>query len=150
MAQAVATLMGTKQQPKALTKRNSTGNADYYGIIRHAQKLGIRSLLIEHSFHTDSRATHWLMDNENLQKLAEAEAAVIAKEYNLTKEKEEMRYYYLKEVPKAYREETINRLIALGIIKGKGGKGEDLIIDLGEDAIRIMIYNDRVGLYPKK
>ncbi len=67
-----------------------------------------------------------------------------------TRKENEMRYYYLKEVPKAYREETLDRLIALGYIKGKGGSGEDLVIDLGEDAIRLMIYHDRMGLYPKK
>ena len=61
-----------------------------------------------------------------------------------------MRYKCLRDVPKAYRDETIDRLVALGIIKGKGGIGENMIIDLGEDAIRILIYNDRAGLYPKK
>ena len=60
-----------------------------------------------------------------------------------------MRYKCLRDVPKAYRDETIDRLVALGIIKGKGGVGENMIIDLGEDAIRILIYNDRAGLYPK-
>ena len=43
----------------------------------------------------------------------------------------------------------IDRLVKLGIIKGKGGEGENLEIDLGEDAIRLLIFNDRAGLYPK-
>ena len=149
MASAIASVMETRQFPKSLSKINSAGTADYYGIIRHARNFGVRCLLLEHSFHTDTRTTKWLMNDGNLQALAEAEAAVIAKEYNLTKEHEEMRYYYIKEVPAAYRKETIDRLIALGIIKGKGGSGEDLIIDLGEDAIRLLIYNDRAGLYPR-
>ncbi len=150
MAQAIASTMGTKQRPQALTRINGAGNADYYGIIRHAQTFGVRCLLLEQSFHTDTDATRWLMSDAALRRLAQAEAAVVAKEYNLTKEEDEMRYYYLKEVPKVYREETLDRLIALGFIKGKGGSGEDLIIDLSEDAIRLMIYHDRMGLYPKK
>ncbi|MBE6984298.1 MAG: N-acetylmuramoyl-L-alanine amidase [Ruminococcaceae bacterium] len=150
MAKAIAETMGTKQRPQALTKINGAGNADYYGIIRHAQTFGVRCLLLEQSFHTNSATTKWLMNDANLRRLAAAEAAQVANEYNLTKEDEEMRYYYLKEVPKVYREETLDRLIDLGFIKGKGGVGEDLIIDLGEDAIRLMIYHDRMGLYPQK
>lgn len=150
MAQAIADAMGTKQRPQALTKINSTGTADYYGIIRHAQTFGVRCLLLEQSFHTDTNATKWLMSDANLRRLAQAEAAVVAKEYNLTKEDEGMRYKTVadlkadKEYGAAYLP-TIEKLIAKGYLKGKGGKGDELIIDLTEDSVRLLVILDRAG-----
>ena len=60
----------------------------------------------------------------------------------------EERYHLLKDVPASYRDETIDRLVAQGFIRGRSGEGEDLILDLGEDAIRLLIYLDRAGLLP--
>ena len=70
--------------------------------------------------------------------LVEADASIAAEE----------RYHLLKEVPTAYRDETIDRLVAQGIIRGRSGEGDDLVLDLGEDAIRILIYLDRAGVFP--
>lgn len=61
--------------------------------------------------------------------------------------KEEMRFTYLKDVKSQEYRSTLNKLISKGIIKGKGGSGEDLIIDLGEDAIRLLVYLDRSGIF---
>lgn len=61
--------------------------------------------------------------------------------------KEEMRFTYLKDVKSQEYRNTLNKLISKGIIKGKGGSGEDLIIDLGEDAIRLLVYLDREGIF---
>lgn len=147
LSEAVAECMGTEQTPQVHQWWNSTKTADYMGVIRHAHTLGVPAMLIEHSFHTDPSVTKWLMDDVNLKALAETEAAVIARHYNLKKEDGEMRYKYLKDIPKNYREETIDRLVAQGIIAGKGGEGEDLIVDLGEDAVRVLIYLDRENLF---
>ena len=150
MAKAIAEVMETTQRSQALTKRNEAGNADYYGIIRHAQAVGVRCLLLEHSFHTNCNIARWLMDDANLRKLAIAEAAVIASEYNLIKEKNEMRYHTLadlkadKEFGGAYLP-TIEKLIAKGYLKGKGGTGDGLILDLSEDSVRILVILDRAG-----
>lgn len=150
MAKAIAETMGTKQRPQALTKINSAGNADYYGIIRHAQTFGVRCLLLEQSFHTDTDATRWLMNDSNLRRLAQAEAAVVAKEYNLTKEDDEMRYKTVADI-KADKEHgaaylpTIEKLIKKGYLKGKGGEGDELIIDLTEDSVRLLVILDRAG-----
>lgn len=148
----VAAVMGLKQGGKIKTRVNVAGNADYYGVIRHAVAAGSIGLIMEHGFHTNETVCRWLLQDSNLKKLAKAEAQVLADYYGLKKkpgEEDEMRYKYLKDVPKAYRDETIDRLVKLGIIKGKGGEGENLEIDLGEDAIRLLIFNDRAGLYPK-
>lgn len=61
---------------------------------------------------------------------------------------EEERYNLLKDVPASYRDETIDRLVAQGIIRGRSGEGDDLVLDLGEDAVRILIYLDRAGVFP--
>lgn len=62
-------------------------------------------------------------------------------------EKEEMRYNLLKDVKQVEYRQTLDKLIDKGIIKGKGGSGENLILDLGEDAIRLLVYLDREGIF---
>lgn len=112
-------------------------------IIDHAEgyKRGIASN------HGD--ITHWLKKHgKDMDDVRQAVAYYMTHGHHEGEEEAEMRYRYLKDVPIAYREETIDRLVRLGIIKGKGGSGEDLILDLGEDAIRILIYLDRAGLLP--
>lgn len=66
-------------------------------------------------------------------------------------EVKEMRYTtlgQLKQDPGA-REylPTVEKLIAMGILLGKGGSGEDRILDLSEDAIRILVLLDRNGTF---
>ena len=40
---------------------------------------------------------------------------------------------------------TIEMLIAKGYLKGKGGSGDELILDLSEDSVRILVILDRAG-----
>lgn len=59
--------------------RPGANNNEYYGVLRGARKVGCPLYyIIEHSFHTNLRASKWLMDDCNLQTLAAVEAAVIA------------------------------------------------------------------------
>lgn len=51
-------------------------------------------------------------------------------------------YYYLKEVPKGYRKE-LDKLIEAGKFKGRGGSGDDLIIDGPESFVRAIIIDNR-------
>ena len=76
--------MGTKQNGKIL-KKSGTGGLDYYGVIRGAIGVGVNVVLIEHSFHTQTRATNWLLSDANLDKLARAEVDVIAQYYGIKK-----------------------------------------------------------------
>lgn len=152
LSAVVAKTIGTNQAPKAIQKWNSAHTADWMGIIRHSAAFGVPALLLEHSFHTNTCVTKWLMSDDNLQKLADAEAEVIAESYNLEKEESEMRYEKLKDLKadqyKApYYLPTIEKLMAKGILQGKGGEGDDTIIDLGEDAVRILVMLDREGVF---
>lgn len=52
---------------------------DYYGVIRESARSGCkRAFLIEHGFHTNLKDSAFLIDDENLKKLAIEEAHVIA------------------------------------------------------------------------
>lgn len=63
----------------------------------------------------------------------------------------EMRYRTLADLkadPKSQHYlPTIEKLIRKGYLNGKGGTGDDLILDFSEDAIRIMVTLDRAGVY---
>lgn len=42
---------------------------------------------------------------------------------------------------------TIEKLIEKGIIRGAGGTGDDMILDLGTDAIRVLVWLDRAEIF---
>lgn len=60
---------------------------------------------------------------------------------NQESEENEMRYNKLSEIPTYYRE-TIEKLINKGVLKGT-----DKGLDLSEDMIRMLVINDRAGVY---
>lgn len=55
-------------------------------------------------------------------------------------------YEKLKDVPAWYRD-TLDKLIAKGILKGRGGSGEDLVLDLSEEAVRVLVMLDRARVF---
>lgn len=85
IAPVIASVMGTKQGYKVLTRksgndRNKDGvlNDNYYGVLHGARLANVPGLILEHSFHTNSRSVKWLLNEKNLDTLAKAEAAYIA------------------------------------------------------------------------
>ena len=56
-------------------------------------------------------------------------------------------YHLIKEVTYSVYKDTLDKLISKGILKGKGGSGENLIIDLSEEAVRLLVFQDRAGLF---
>ena len=85
LAKCIETTMGTKQKADIWSKKTDSGK-DWYGVINGATSVGVTGLILEHSFHTNTKMTKWLLDDSNLDKLARAEADVIAKHYGLQKE----------------------------------------------------------------
>lgn len=85
LAGAVRMVMQTNDPWRTYQRWNSAHNADYYGVIRGAASVGVPGLIIEHSFHTNTRSAKWLQSAANLRKLAEAEAEVLAVEYGLVR-----------------------------------------------------------------
>lgn len=83
LAKKVDELMGTTQAGRTATRKNSSGG-EYYGVLRGARAVGTPYyMLIEHSFHTNTKATKWLSKDANLDKLAVAEADILAEFFGM-------------------------------------------------------------------
>ena len=83
LAKKVGELMGTTQAGRTATRKNSSGG-EYYGVLRGARAVGTPYyMLIEHSFHTNTKATKWLSKDANLDKLAVAEADILAEFFGM-------------------------------------------------------------------
>ena len=83
LAKKVGELMGTTQAGRTATRKNSSGG-EYYGVLRGARAGGTPYyMLIEHSFHTNTKATKWLSKDANLDKLAVAEADILAEFFGM-------------------------------------------------------------------
>jgi N-acetylmuramoyl-L-alanine amidase len=85
LANCIEQVIGTKQRGKAEPRKSEKGNWDYYSVISGAASVGVPGIILEHSFHTNTKATKWLMVDSNLDRLAKAEAEVIAKYFNISK-----------------------------------------------------------------
>lgn len=83
LAKVVEEVIETKQSGRTATRRGSNG--EYYGVLRGANAVGTPAIILEHSFHTNSAVTNWLLKDDNLKKLAEEEAACIAEHYGIKK-----------------------------------------------------------------
>lgn len=85
LAPVIAKVMGTKQGYRLFTRqsgndRNGDGifNDNYYGVLHGARSVGTPGMILEHSFHTNTAAVNWLLNRDNLDKLARTEAECIA------------------------------------------------------------------------
>lgn len=93
LATVVAQTMGTKQAGKTATRKGSGDwngdgvlNDNYYSVLNGARLVGTPAIIMEHSFHTNKAAAQWLLKEEDLKKLAVAEADVIAQWFGLEQE----------------------------------------------------------------
>ncbi|MBQ4564054.1 MAG: N-acetylmuramoyl-L-alanine amidase [Lachnospiraceae bacterium] len=85
LAQVVAETMGVTEGSHIFKRYydEENKNLDYYGVIRGAVSVGVPAMLLEHSFHTNTRMVRWLLDDQNLDKLAQAEADLIAEYFGI-------------------------------------------------------------------
>ena len=77
-------VMGTDEPADMWTKKTDSG-ADWYGVINGAAQVGVPGIILEHSFYTNKRMAQWMLEDANLDKLAKAEAEVIAAHYGVEK-----------------------------------------------------------------
>ncbi|MCD7959029.1 MAG: N-acetylmuramoyl-L-alanine amidase [Ruminococcus sp.] len=82
LADTVASVMGTSQGG-TIWNRVGTYGGDWYTVLNSAAFIGVPGILLEHSYHTNLAATNWLLVDSNLEKMAYAEAAVIAAYFGL-------------------------------------------------------------------
>lgn len=87
LAECIESVMGTTQKGRAESRKGS-GDWDYYSVIYGAVAVGTPGLILEHSFHTNTKSTKWLMVDSNLDKLAKAEAKVVAEWFGMEKSEE--------------------------------------------------------------
>lgn len=73
--------------------------------------------------------------------------AAWAKFKTLLEEACEVRYEKLRDVDNATYRATLDKLVEKGLLKGKGGEGEDLLLDLAEDNVRMLVILDRTGVF---
>lgn len=124
LADRIHHVMETDQGGFVKTRASGSGQ-EYYGVLRGAAAVDVPGLLVEHSFHTNEHAARWLLDQNNLDKLAKAEAEVIAA------------YFAEKEVGADDSDERMLR---------KGDEGDD-VTELQEDLLKLG-YN--LGSYGPK
>lgn len=88
IAPKIGQIMGVDYQlngVKSSADRDGNGLADdYYGVLRGAQAVGTPGVIVEHGFHTNPACAQWLLNDRNLERLAAAEAEVIAKWFDIS------------------------------------------------------------------
>lgn len=82
-------LMGVNQNYQIMTRKSSSGG-EYYGVLRGAKVAGVANrFILEHSFHSNLKATKWLSVDENIKAMAELDAKIIAEYYGYKKKETE-------------------------------------------------------------
>ena len=88
LGRAAAEAMGSIFQG-ALTRKGNNGNWDYNTVIKSAVDGGVSmAFLLEHGYHTNREDCAALMQDEVLEKIAEAEARILAEHFGLATEQE--------------------------------------------------------------
>ena len=100
LAKCVSKVMGVEYQCRAVkSSSDRDGNGykdDYYGVLRGAHAVHTPGVLPEHGFHTNPEQARWLLDEGNLQELAEAEAEAICQYFDWHQEDPE-HWYRIRE-----------------------------------------------------
>ena len=126
LAKVIASTMGTVQAGRTATRKGSSGG-EYYGVLRGARAAGLSDYyILEHSFHTNTKMTKWLLNDSNLRKLAEEECRVIAEHYGMSNGKAEDKGSMTKITGKA--EATAEQMAAY--IKAKNGSVAQSVLDM--------------------
>ena len=105
LAIAIADTMGVtwKNYSKlSVNDRDGDGKKDdnYYGVLHGARLQKVPAVIVEHSFHSNVETCNWLLNKDNLRKLARAEASCLAEHFGLkaqvTPSHEEIKPYDVK------------------------------------------------------
>ena len=85
LATTISKTMGTKEAYDIRTKSKDSGG-EWYGVLQGcAQVSNNAGFILEHSFYSNKAMATWMMNDDNIGKLAEAEAATIAKYFGVNK-----------------------------------------------------------------
>lgn len=95
----------------------------------------------------------WQLDNGNWYYLGEDGAMVTNRQIYLNEQGKMVPmassayYHLLSDVTDPLYRQTLEKLINQGILKGRGGSGENLILDLTEDSVRLLVMLDRAETF---
>jgi hypothetical protein len=77
--------MGTKEAYDIRTKEKDSGG-EWYGVLQGCEQVGNDSgFIIEHSFYSNKAMATWMMNDNNIDKLAKEEAKIIAEYFGVNK-----------------------------------------------------------------
>lgn len=82
LAIGVSELMNSSKKG-TVWRRIGSGNTNYYGVLRGARSVGTPAILMEHGFHTNKNNTDFLLNDDNLKKIAELEANIIVNYFSV-------------------------------------------------------------------
>lgn len=95
----VSELMGNKFRGSKTKEYPGKPGVDYYAVIRSSAQHGCKcAMIIEHGFHTNVKDSNFLLDDSNLQKLADAEAQIIAAYFGMQEQSGEPDVLYRVQV----------------------------------------------------
>ena len=153
LAESVAAVMKLPYNTwatKSSSDRDGNGyKDDYYGVLRGAHTVHTPGIIIEHGFHTNTATAKWLLVEENLKKLAEAEAKTIAEWFDVKKTEKSVTTFtltlkQLSEGDKGDQVKALQQLImANGIKLPKYGADGDFG---AETKAGVIEYQRKVGL----
>ncbi len=130
ISKTVAECMGV-EDGGVKTRKSTKGDFEYYGVLRGASSVGCPLyFIVEHSFHTNEKSARWLMNDENLKKLARIEAEAIASYFGIKNEgtksevstAEKIELPILKNGSRSSEVKTIQILLKSYGFKGKNKK----------------------------
>lgn len=87
MSVLIKNTMNTVEAAQARSRKGS-GDWDHYSVIYGATEVGTPALILEHSFHSNTKAAKWLMVDSNLRKMAVEEAKAVAEWFDVAKVEE--------------------------------------------------------------
>lgn len=130
LAKNVERLMDTWQDGKIIKKKGTFGG-EWYSVLEGARQVGTMGMIIEHSFHTNEKATRWLLVDANLREMAKAEAEIIAAHFGIQKPTEDAGTYEVRvgKYTKTEAEAVAKKLTEQGYSASIVGISEDAPVE---------------------
>lgn len=102
----------------------------------------VRTLMRQYAVEAARVIRHYDVTGKNCPAPMVAAPALWQAFRELLQEEEMKTYRYYEDMP-VWAQPTISKLVRKGLLKGDG----DGALDLGEDALKVLVVNDRAGLY---
>lgn len=103
----------------------------------------IPAVLVEGGFMDGKSDSYYIRTEQGQRAYAKAVADALVEFFEIAeKEETEVRYTYYEDMPE-WAQPTVSKLVKLGLLKGDG----DGVLDLSEDMLRVLVINDRAGMY---